>query len=74
MRRLLAHSTKIFDLPLRRYIAQDSGKLLGYCEEELCVPENNKMVVELYLSQQGPHSARIFFKDAPSDRKGQLFN
>lgn len=46
---------------LRRYIAQANGKLLGYCEEELCVPENNKMVVELYLSQQEPHSARIFF-------------
>jgi len=62
MRRLLAHSTKIFDLPLRRYIAQANGKLLGYCEEELCVPENNKMVVELYLSQQEPHSARIFLR------------
>ena len=62
MLRLLAHSTKIFDLPLRRYIAQANAKLLGYCEEELCVPENNKMVVELYLSQQGPHSARIFLR------------
>lgn len=62
MRRLLAHSTKIFDLPLRRYIAQANGKLLGYCEEELCVPENNKMVVELYLNPQGPHSAGIFLR------------
>lgn len=62
MRRLLAHSTKIFDLPLRRYIAQANGKLLGYCEEELCVPENNKMVVELYLSQQEPYSARSFLR------------
>lgn len=26
------------------------------------MPENNKMVVELYLSQQEPHSARIFLR------------
>lgn len=26
------------------------------------MPENNKMVVVLYLSQQGPHSARIFLR------------
>ena len=47
--------------PLSRYVAQADGKLCGYCKENLCNTENERMIVELYLGKQEHHVSRILY-------------
>ena len=42
-------------------MAQEDGKLCGYCNEELCNTENGRMIVELYLGKQEHHVSRILY-------------